>query len=468
MVRGRPQRLGLTVPFGITVEPRLFTITGLLAVHIILGPQIAAHTQIATAHALGTLLFGLIWTRLGQQVHRVAWVCAYIAGAEVLWRMGHAAVFWEFGKYSLILLAGLGLVNGGERLRRANTITFLLWAYVVLLLPSVALSVNAIGFSKMARQLISFNLSGPLALAVCGAFFSRWLPSTDQLKWLLWGLIFPVASVAAAVLRGIVNTESIVFSMNASSAASGGFGPNQVSAVLGLGVFAALVLIPFDSRPQIRAMCLGLASWFLAQGVLTFSRGGIFNVVVALAVFGVHSVSNRRARRGIFLAIVVFGLVGPYIIFPRIDTFTGGAVRGRFTDVNTTGRKEMAEADLRIWEEHLIAGVGPGMGMVQRGNVKGIAAHTELTRLLAEHGFLGLVAMVMLGVAGWLAYSVAPPGIPRGWVASMIAWSFAEMLHSAMRLGVISLVFALGLVSWTSLRKSKIPWRSGTYHGLDR
>ena len=55
---------------------------------------------LGTAHALGTLLVGLALCLAGRRFDRVAAWGAYVAGAEVIWRMTRADVFWEYGKYA--------------------------------------------------------------------------------------------------------------------------------------------------------------------------------------------------------------------------------------------------------------------------------------------------------------------------------------------------------------------------------
>ncbi|MCK9246550.1 MAG: hypothetical protein M0P11_06305, partial [Anaerolineaceae bacterium] len=53
----------------------------------------------ATIHALLVLLLGL-WTALtADNLVKVVPYAAYITGAELLWRMTRAGVFWEYGKY---------------------------------------------------------------------------------------------------------------------------------------------------------------------------------------------------------------------------------------------------------------------------------------------------------------------------------------------------------------------------------
>src|SRR5262245_60410610 len=69
-------------------------------VHAPLAILMKGSPRLATIHALGALALGLWWAGPGRRFDRVAYVGAYITGAEVLWRMCDAYVVWEFGKYA--------------------------------------------------------------------------------------------------------------------------------------------------------------------------------------------------------------------------------------------------------------------------------------------------------------------------------------------------------------------------------
>ena len=59
---------------------------------------------------------------------------------------------------------------------------------------------------------------------------------------------------------------------------------NESNRQLATVVFLAIFLVFFERRTPLRVFAAVLAVWFLAQSALTFSRGGSFNLVVALIV----------------------------------------------------------------------------------------------------------------------------------------------------------------------------------------
>jgi hypothetical protein len=74
--------------------------------------------------------------------------------------------------------------------------------------------------------------------------------------------------------------------LGSNFATSGGYGPNQVSTALGLGVF--VLLYHFLTRQrlfQIKFVDEALLLFFVFRGLLTFSRGGVMVPVLAMLVF---------------------------------------------------------------------------------------------------------------------------------------------------------------------------------------
>src|SRR5688500_16967369 len=102
--------------------------------HAPLALLMQRYTDLATIHAVATLVIGLWWAVSRGRPDRGLYVCAYITGAEVLWRMVGANVFWEFGKYSVAAVFIVGILRE-RRLRPPIPILI----YFLLLLPSAGI-----------------------------------------------------------------------------------------------------------------------------------------------------------------------------------------------------------------------------------------------------------------------------------------------------------------------------------------
>ena len=410
-----------------------------LAAHAPLALAMASAEVVSTVHALLTLVVGLLWAGSGRKPERVAYVGAYIAGAEVLWRMTDARVFWEFGKYATALLFLVALFRTGRSLRPPA-----IGIYFLLLLPSAIFTLLDYDFYQARREL-SFNLSGPFALTICVFFFSQLVVTRLSLVRLFLALLAPVIGMGAIALSGTLSVASLAaLSGSSSSATSGGFGPNQVSAVLGLGVLFAFFLIQESGLPAfLRALIFLLMIGLAAQSALTFSRGGLYMAGGAAVAASLFLMKDGTSRLKLLVVAALCFAAAKYVILPRLDAVTGGSLVARFEDVGLTGREEIAAVDLEVWGENPILGVGPGQSRLYRG---GMHAHTEFTRALAEHGALGLLALLLLLYCGWKAFREKRTARGRALSAAFIVWAMLFLGVNGMRLVAPSFAFGLAFL----------------------
>src|SRR5262249_40648207 len=76
---------------------------GFIAAHIPLGILVPKYSSAITWHARLAFILAALVAMTTRRWERVACAAAYITGAEVYWRMRHARVPWEFGKYAIIV-----------------------------------------------------------------------------------------------------------------------------------------------------------------------------------------------------------------------------------------------------------------------------------------------------------------------------------------------------------------------------
>ena len=412
------------------------------AAHIPLALLMMSFPAVSTAHAALTMLLGLWYGLVNTKPERVAYVVAYVIGAECLWRMTQAMIFWEFGKYALITILLAAIVKSG-RLRGPVWAVF----YFLLLLPSLVVPMANVSESQFLNQ-ISFNLSGPLALAVSTWFFSGLEFTQTQMKRLFLALIGPVVGIAVITLFDTLSATTIYFTNNSNFITSGGFGPNQVSAILGLGALVAFLLI-FDQRSA-QGFRLVMVALFLTLGIqcaLTFSRGGIYTAGGAAAVATFYLIRQPRARLKVLGGILVLVLVGNFLILPALDSFTEGALTKRFTNTKLTGRDRLIMADFQAWSENPLFGVGPGQAKSYRQSFRAnTSAHTEFSRVLAEHGIFGLIATLLLIFSAAQYLIRARAGVEKAFTGAMICWSILYTLTAAMRLAAPAFTFGLAAI----------------------
>lgn len=432
-----------TAAAGLSLRDRYLLL--FLGLHAPMAIVLRTLSDVPRLHALGVLGLGVWWATVGKRPSWAVAAAAYIGGAEILWRMTGTGLFWEFGKYGASLILLLVFIRVPDH--RSTYWGALL--YVALLIPSSVITIQELGLS-MARDAISFNLSGPFSLAVAVLFFSSVQVSAIDLELVVFSLLAPTLGVLAICSYSTLTAGAIRFYAESNYVTSGGFGPNQVSALLGLGALLSLLLALQSAQAWRRALFLGLTLWFLVQGVLTFSRGGVLNAVICMGFLLIHLVRQPRVRAMVLAVLVLFTFLGATVIFPRLNEYTGGALQERYSSTSTGLRQTLVEEELALWKEKPILGVGPGMSKYYRSTLMGmeVASHTEFTRLLSEHGTFGLLALLALVTIAGVAYVRAPSALEKAWVAALSGWVFIEMSHSAMRIVAISILFGLATIQW--------------------
>ena len=398
---------------------------------------------VTTIHAYLTVAIALWAALLARKREYALYAMAYIVGSEVLWRMGNAQIFWEFGKYAVLVIAATTMLRYGLFRHPGLPLT-----YFVLLLPSVVLPLA--NLEELAlQQTISFYLSGPLALAVCYWLGSNLKITREQALQCCLFLLGPVISIATRALASILQAQDIFFGSSSNHLASGGYGPNQVSSTFGLGIVATLLYTALEKRERWLKILLGiLLVWLTAQCVLTFSRTGLYLAALSGVIGASHLLRDRRARLKLILTALFFG-GSLFFLLPQLERFTQGALSKRFSNLSTTGRDELALQELEVWYENPIFGVGPGMsGSYREGIMKGVLAHMEYSRMLAEHGIFGLIAIgLMLALAVRNMRQAQTPA-HRAFVFALLTWSILFMFSTAMRTAAPAFLFGLTAIRW--------------------
>lgn len=377
-------------------------------------------------------------------LEQVAPVVAYLIGIEVLWRMAQVPIFWESGKYASAAIMIVALAR-----RKCWKIPSLPLLYLLCLLPGCLLTLVDKDFT-LARVLLSFNMSGPFLL-FAGCWFCYFLKlDWEQIKAIFFMLIIPLLSVAVTTLFYTVTAENITFNTESNHATSGGFGPNQVSAMLGLGAFLCVSGYLIFTNGFGEKIYLGIfAVLFAAQSVMTFSRGGIYNAIGAAAAVVFFQMLNPRQGIRRLVPVVAVTAIFLLFIFPFLNDFTGGNLQARFEESDPTNRGDILYTDIEIFLENPIFGVGVGESFFEYLKMMDqiTASHTEFSRLLSEHGIFGILAIVCLILMFIHNLRRQNSSAGKALVAGLFAWSNLFMLNAGMRLAAPAFILALSCVS---------------------
>jgi hypothetical protein len=398
---------------------------------------------LATLHVWVTLPLCLGLAGLGRRWETALIASAYLCGSEVLWRATGASFFWEGAKYAIGLVALITLLR--RRNRSAS-----LWpvVYFALLIPGVVLTVMRTDLFA-SRGLISANLSGPFALTLLVLAFGHREIAPESFMRVLIAMAAPILAMGMVATVGTIHLDAGDFGSGSSFAASGGFGPNQVSAALAggaLAMFLYAVLLP--RNPVAASLGLALVTYFLGQSAVTFSRTGLYLGIASLGVICLALLRSPRHR----LMTLFFGVLGSVLValaLATLNDFTGGKLGERFADLRPTGRDTIASTDLQIGVANLPLGAGVGLAPTERKRrfADGHYCHTEYTRLFAEHGLLGIAALACIGFS--LIRRLRASSNPLNTAVSLgfLLFSALFMAGSAFRLSLPALTFCLALVA---------------------
>ncbi|MUP44149.1 O-antigen ligase domain-containing protein [Gramella sp. BOM4] len=385
---------------------------------------------------------------------------AYIAGGEVFFRQTSAVFFYETGKYAVIIFLVIGMFFKGAS---SKTVPF--WIYLLILFPGVVMVTFTMSYDFEFRKQVAFNLAGPVCLGVSALYCYYKKIKKEDFQRVFLMLLMPIIAQAIYLLFYTPSLDDVRISFSGNYAATGGFGPNQISTVMGLGIFlltTRLFTIKSFKINIIDSLLLFMVGY---RAVVSFSRGGVITAIlciIAFLIFYYYKQSSVSVQK------LNFKIIGILLIFFSTWVFTSletqGLIGNRYTNRNalgqveddiSTGRVELIETELTAFYHHPITGIGVGKGKEYREEQLGIgiASHNELSRLLAEHGILGVFALCILifvPITFWFKFK------NNYYFLAFVTFWFMTINHSAMRIALPGFVYGLALLYIVDEKKNTV------------
>jgi len=436
----------------ITARPlKKVTYVQLLLLHI--GLAVLVYLFKSAAFLLMVGIFGAFLTYIIAKSNRgnvVLIAAAYFTGAEVLLRMTGAAVFYETGKYAVIFFLLLGMLYRGTSLK---SIPF--WIYLFILVPGIVFSAINLNYETNVRTAIVFNLSGPFCLGIAAIYMYHRKVSFQQLQNIFLAILLPIVTTMVYLYLYTPDIKDALSGTQSNFMTSGGFGPNQVATILGLGMFILLSRLFTIKSRLLNIIDLVLLFLMSYRAIVTFSRGGVLTAGVCAAFFilAYFLLAKPKVKAQIVpkVGLIIFGLIATWA-YTSIQTtglidkrYTNRDAAGRLKKDITTGRSELISNELLAFYEEPLTGIGVGKIKEFRFEKTGVlaATHNEVSRLLSEHGIFGLIALLLLIIIPIRYWFVQwhNPYLP----ALFIFW-FLTINHSSMRLAAPAFVYGLMLL----------------------
>jgi hypothetical protein len=430
-----------------------FSYLYLLLFHVFIGFLAYLFPFTAKIYGLGLYIFWLYYIiKTENKNNEVLLAAAYIVGSEVFLRMTGGNPLYEITKYGVVVFVFVGMYFSGFS---KGAIPY--WLFLILLVPSVVISTFVLDFETDIRKAIAFNISGPVCLAVASLYTYRRQISLETMNRILLNIGLPILSCAVYLTFFTPDLKEAITGTESNFTTSGGYGPNQVATILGLGMFVFFSRLILESKSVFMMVInLVVALNISYRGMLTFSRGGMITgfLMIVLLVLFLYYKSNYRGR-------VKLGFVFVLIAFAMLLTWgytsfqTGGLIdkryanqdsAGRVKESKLTGREEVAQSEIDIFLKNPIFGVGVGKGVEVRHQETQILvqSHDEITRMLAEHGSLGILGLLILFFTPLFLYFENKFNM---FLLCFLAFWFLTINHAAMRTAAPAFVYSLSLLN---------------------
>jgi len=424
----------------------------LLIIHAVIALVIFALPFLSKLYALLIPVIGFYFVYVTKNKNNeVLLVAAYMVGVEVFLRMTGGNFNNEFVKANVMFFMLLGMIYSNFSMN-----AFVYWAFLLLLIPGILVTSSTADFNSDIRKLLVFNLSGAVCLAICAIYMYKRRILFADLQNIVVAMGLPIVTTAVYLFLYNPSVKDVVTGTQSNFETSGGFGPNQVSTILGLGMFIFFSQLILFSKSKKQMILNGIITLFISyRAVVTFSRGGVITAVVMIIclLFLLYYFSNAKGKSKFILVFALTGIMAGGI-WTYSSLQTSGLINKRYANQDAAGRTKkdrlggregIMDEELNLFIDNPVTGVGAGMGKQIRKKAVGVevASHNEITRMLSEHGLFGILGLLILFITPFILY------INNRQHLYFLSFYFFWLLtinHAAMRTAAPAFVYALSLL----------------------
>ena len=425
--------------------------------HIGLGIAIFMFEPLSKLYFVIAMLYCIWWiiSSSSETTTRAVLIsCAYFAGAEVLFRMTKGGLAYEATKYLVILFMLMGMFFKG-----LSGKGYPYFFYLIALVPSIIVASVTLSFDAKFRTNIAFVLSGLVCLGIAALFCYDRKVSYALVHDVIKALALPSIAMTTYLFLYNPSIRDTLSGTASNAAASGGFGPNQVATALGLGMIAITIRLFLKSPSLVlKLLNLGILAAMSYRAIVTFSRGGIVAALIVIAAFlAVLYLRSGRRQKGRILGSFVLFAIAIVITWVISSNQTYGLIDKRYANLDAQGREkgDITTGRVALFLEEIdgflsspFLGIGASrvkdIRVEESGN--NLPSHNEIGRLLSEHGFLGILIIMILIIKPLAYYTSNKRNL---FFYAFFCFWFATINHSGMRIAAPSFIYALCLINLT-------------------
>ena len=421
--------------------------------HVAIGFLVFLFPFFSKIYGFSIFILGPLYIIKKQNKNNEALIgAAYIVGSEVFLRMTGGNPLYEVSKYGVMVFILIGMYFSGFS---KNATPYFI--FILLLIPGVVISTFVLNFDTDIKNAIAFNISGPVCLAFASVYTYRRKIPFNEMNNILLSMGLPIVTCMTYLTFYTPNIRDVVTSTQSNFETSGGFGPNQVATILGLGMFIFVSRLILESKSKFFVIInLVIALNISYRGIITFSRGGMVTgllmIVLLLVLLYIKSNFNGRVKLNylvimLLLTMIVTWAYSSYQTSGLIDKrYANQDATGRTKESRFTGREDLAQGEIDIFLANPFFGVGVGKGVEVRKELTGDGSlsHDEITRMLAEHGTLGIIGLLILFLT---PLSLFIENKFNMYLLCFVAFWFLTINHAAMRTAAPAFVYSLSLIN---------------------
>lgn len=424
----------------------------LVLLHIALGIVVFIVPFVSKIYCLLLILVGFYYVvKNKNKNNEVLIVSAYIVGVEVFLRMTGGNILYEFSKYGVIFFIIVGMYYSGF-----SKYAVPYWIFLLLLIPGIIVATETLNLGTDIRKTIAFNISGPACLGIASIYTYNRKILFSNLNTILLSLCLPIISMTTYLILFTPSIKDVVTGTSSNFESSGGFGPNQVSTILGIGMFVFFSRLLLESKSKLLFIINLIIAFNISyRGLSTFSRGGMITglVMIIILIFFLNRSIKYHGKVKLNFLILLMSIL---LIFVWIysSNQTGGLIEkryanqdalGRVKESRFTGREELLENEFQAFLDNPIFGIGVAKGLELRYEQTGTysASHNEITRMMSEHGTLGVIALLIIFITPMILYI---DNVQNIYMFCFLIFWLLTINHAAMRIAAPAFVYSLTLL----------------------
>ncbi len=425
----------------------------LILLHVVIAVLIFLIRPLSVVYAIAIPAFGLYYVMKTQNKNNeVLYVAAYIVGSEVLLRMTGGNLLYESSKYGVMIFLALGMYYSGFS---KNAVPY--WIYLLFLLPGVVIATETLNMQTDVRKAIAFNISGPACLGIASLYCYNRKILLSHLNGILLATALPILSTTAYLILYTPDLKEVLVGTGSNYATSGGFGPNQVATLMGIGMFVFFSRLLLESNTKLLFFInLFILFNITYRGLVTFSRGGMITgfIMMIVLILYIFIKSKSQGKYNIY-RLLIFMLSAFFVTWLYTSNQTGGLIdkryanqdaAGRVKESQLSGREEIWDGEIDDFLENPVFGIGVAKALEIRQEKSGgniIASHSEISRTLAEHGMMGIIALLIVLFTPFFLFIDNQQHI---YMFCFVLFWLLTINHAAMRLAAPAFVYSLSIL----------------------